>query len=71
VLRAVAQGLNVSAETLLDQVGLFEDPPGGRDSGAPGTEAAILADPRLSPTQRETLIAVYRSYVSAKAKGDG
>jgi len=67
VLRAVAQGLNVSAETILDQVGLFEDPPqprGGEESSAPRTEAAIMTDPQLTAAQREALIAVYRSYIS-------
>jgi len=73
VLRAVATGLNVSAETLLDQVGLFEDPsPAARDSarGAAATETAILSDTRLTPAQREALIAVYRSYLSANSDGD-
>jgi transcriptional regulator with XRE-family HTH domain len=73
VLRAVATGLSVSAETLLDQVGLFEDPaPATREtaSGAKATEAAILSDPRLTPPQREALIAVYRSYVSDNQADD-
>jgi transcriptional regulator with XRE-family HTH domain len=72
VLRAVAQGLNVSAETILDQVGLFEDPPQqrGGGEGAPQTEAAILADPRLTAAQREALIAVYRSYISQNEDAD-
>jgi transcriptional regulator with XRE-family HTH domain len=70
VLRAVARGLNVSAETLLDQVGLFEDPE--PRSGLPrrsqqGTEAAILADHALHESQREALLAVYRSYVAGNA----
>jgi transcriptional regulator with XRE-family HTH domain len=64
VLRAVAQGLNVSAETLLDQVGLFEDPPRREEGGSRDTEAAILGDPKLSDGQREALLAVYRSYVA-------
>jgi len=64
----VANGLSVSAETLLDQVGLFEDPvPAERESasGAKATETAILSDPQLTPPQREALIGVYRSYVSS------
>ena len=67
ILRAVALGLNVSAETILDQVGLFEDPPkprGRNQRSGPDTEAAILADPQLTPAQRKALIAVYRSYAS-------
>ena len=68
VLRAVARGLNVSAETLLDQVGLFEDPSAEATSAATrSTEAAISSDPNLTPAQREALIAVYRSYRSENA----
>ena len=70
VLRAVARGLNVSAETLLDQVGLFEDPEpwvGPRRRALADTEAAILADPALQESQREALLAVYRSYVAGNA----
>jgi transcriptional regulator with XRE-family HTH domain len=73
VLRAVATGLNVSAETLLDQVGLFQDPaPGAREAAndAKATEAAILSDPQLTPPQREALIAVYRSYVEENQDDD-
>jgi transcriptional regulator with XRE-family HTH domain len=72
VLRAVARGLNVSAETILDQVGLFEDPPPARDGDGNDahTEAAILADPRLTAAQREALIGVYRSYISQNEPED-
>jgi transcriptional regulator with XRE-family HTH domain len=73
VLRAVATGLNVSAETLLDQVGLFEDPSPAARGGVgdtKATEAAILVDPQLTPAQREALIAVYRSYLSANREDD-
>lgn len=73
VLRAVANGLNVSAETLLDQVGLFEDPAPaqrGAADGPPATETAILSDTSLTPAQREALIAVYRSYRSENRSGD-
>jgi transcriptional regulator with XRE-family HTH domain len=68
VLRSLADALNVSAETLLTQAGLIEDdeadPAGTRDA-APGparTVAAILADPTLTPEQREALLSVYRSF---------
>jgi transcriptional regulator with XRE-family HTH domain len=66
VLRSVADALNVSAETLLSQAGLLDDD--DMDEGAaagPGparTVAAILADPTLTPEQREALLTVYRSY---------
>lgn len=76
VLKAVAEALDISAETLLTQAGLLEgeeDGAGDADSAdaeppitkPPITEAAILADERLSDEQRDALLAVYRSYVAA------
>jgi len=68
VLRSLAEALDVSAETLLHHAGLIDDedstgpashePPAGPER----TVAAILADPSLSPEQREALLTVYRSY---------
>jgi transcriptional regulator with XRE-family HTH domain len=67
VLKAIAQALNVSAETLLAQAGLLEDDDGDdeRADGGPSTEAAIRADPDLTDDQKTALLAVYRSYVAA------
>lgn len=70
VLRQVAQGLNLSAETILDQAGLFHDPPPGdapADTGAgrSGTATAIVADERLTAAQKDALLAVYNSYLAA------
>jgi transcriptional regulator with XRE-family HTH domain len=68
VLRAIAKALDLSAETLLSQAGLLEDGRGreGATTGSPpATEAAIRADPALSESQKEALLAVYRSYVAA------
>ncbi|HEY3240515.1 MAG TPA: helix-turn-helix transcriptional regulator [Acidimicrobiia bacterium] len=67
VIRSIAKALDISAETLLAQVGLIEeDQPDGRVPGA--TEAAIQGDPYLSEAQRQALLAVYRSYV-AESRG--
>ena len=69
VLRSLAEALNVSAETLLQQAGLIEeDGPGEPEkipeppAGPERTVAAILSDPSLTPEQREALLTVYRSY---------
>src|SRR2546423_306553 len=63
VIKAIANALEISTETLLAQVGLVgDDDAGGRIHGA--TEAAISADPYLTDGQREALLAVYRSYVA-------
>jgi transcriptional regulator with XRE-family HTH domain len=67
VLRSVADALNVSAETLLSQAGLLDDEEEDADESPPPgparTVAAILADPSLTPEQREALLSVYRSFV--------
>ena len=67
VLRSIARALNVSAETLLAQAGLLERDEGATSNGAHtlDTESSIRADPGLSNSQKEALLAVYRSYVAA------
>lgn len=60
VIKAIADALNVSAETLLAQAGLVNP---GPEAAAPSTEDAIRADERLTDEQRAALIAVYRSMV--------
>jgi len=60
VLKSLADAFSLSTESLLTQAGLVED-----DGGAQvGTEAAILADARLTDAQKEALLAVYRGFVS-------
>ncbi len=59
VLRAIAEALNVSAETLLAQAGLLDT---REPKPSPGdVESAIDADPALSPEDRRVLLGVYRS----------
>jgi transcriptional regulator with XRE-family HTH domain len=64
-LKAIADALNVSAETLLTEAGLVDALARKQDEGSqeppPETEAAIRADERLNEAQRTALIAVYRS----------
>jgi transcriptional regulator with XRE-family HTH domain len=74
VLKALSGALNVSAETLLTQAGLIDAlvPAEAKDDEAagtaertiPGTEEAIVADPRLGDEQKAALIAVYRSMLA-------
>ena len=65
VLRLLADALNVSAETLLTQAGLFDsgpDPAGAEADGLPqSVESVIRADSRLDDEQKAALLAVYRS----------
>jgi transcriptional regulator with XRE-family HTH domain len=63
VLRLIARALDISAETLLQQIGFFPDADADRATPPPATEAAIRADPRLSDEQKRAMLAVYRSYV--------
>jgi transcriptional regulator with XRE-family HTH domain len=58
ILRSIAQALNLSAETLLEQAGVEREEPARTED----TERAIRADKRLSDQQKQALLAVYRSY---------
>jgi transcriptional regulator with XRE-family HTH domain len=61
VLRSIARALNLSAETLLSQAGLFDSDPRRPAGGDASVEAAIRADQRLSDAQKEALVNVYRT----------
>jgi transcriptional regulator with XRE-family HTH domain len=65
VLRLLADALNVSAETLLAQAGLFDrgpDPDSPDTGGAAQTvDSVIRSDARLDDEQKAALLAVYRS----------
>ena len=69
VLKAIANALNVSAETLLVQAGLLED--GGEEGEPAGSrvEAAIRTDPILADDQKEALINVYRAMARDRRSG--
>jgi transcriptional regulator with XRE-family HTH domain len=69
VLRSIAQALSIAPEELLRRANFMSPADGARgadasgpDTGPPDTEAAITADPRLTPAQREALLNVYRSF---------
>ena len=67
VLKAISDALNVSIETLLVRAGLVSDSAGGSPGpGAIDTVAAIQADPALTDEQRNSLLAVYHSYVDPR-----
>ena len=67
VLKAIAAGLDLSADVLLAEAGLLERVTGkGRDgTDVSGVEAAIAADTNLSSEQRLALVQVYRSFLGA------
>jgi transcriptional regulator with XRE-family HTH domain len=65
ILRSIAQALNLSAETLLEQAGLL-----GVDATEEiDTERAIRADAQLTGAQKQALLAVYRSYRATNEAG--
>ncbi len=62
VLKSIAEALNVSAETLLEQAGLII---ADHEHDLDATETAIRSDTRLSEPQKRALLSVYRSYVES------
>ena len=64
VLKNIAGALRISAESMYAQAGLLDDAP--PPEGAPTVEAAIVADPTLSPDQKDTMIRIYRGFTERK-----
>ena len=66
VLQAIAAALGIPADTLLAEAGVV---PGTPDSSGQrsGTEAAICADPDLTPEEREALLRIYRGFVQRRS----
>ena len=64
VLKAIADALGISREKVYQAAGWFEP----RDGDAQEVESAIRTDPRLSATQKEALISVYRGFVEEGEK---
>lgn len=58
VLKAIADALDLSAETLYARAGLLDEQP---KEGGPSVEEAIRLDERLTAEQKEALIQLYRS----------
>ena len=71
VLKAIANALNLSAETLLVQAGLLEDGGEAAEDPAAGSsvESAIRTDPVLADDQKEALINVYRAMAGDRRSG--
>lgn len=61
ILKAIARGLSISAETLYVRAGLLEEP-----DGRPTVVEAIRADTTLTPRQQEALIEIYRTFARSK-----
>ncbi|MCH9806085.1 helix-turn-helix domain-containing protein [bacterium] len=61
VLKALAEALNVRAETLLQFAGLYED-----SSEVPSVEESIAADLVLTDKQKMAILGVYRGFLDAQ-----
>jgi transcriptional regulator with XRE-family HTH domain len=66
VLQAIAEALNIPADTLLAEAGLKSRGAEQSAGAASGTEAAIKSDPDLTPEEREALLRIYRSFVEGR-----
>jgi transcriptional regulator with XRE-family HTH domain len=61
VLRLIAEALDISAETLLEQAGLLDGHEPDDADSSEQVNTAIRADQRLTEEQKAALIAVYHS----------
>jgi len=63
VLQAIAEALNIPADTLLAEAGIGSGTSDHAAGPRGGTEAAIRSDPDLTAEEREALLRIYRSFV--------
>ncbi len=73
VINSIARGLDLSAETLLRQAGIFAPEsaePSEPEAPPAPTEESIRADPSLTEAQKDALVAVYRGFASRDAPRD-
>ena len=59
ILKSIAKGLSISAETLYERAGLLD-----RSESNGEVLTALETDPELSQSQREALMQIYRSFIS-------
>jgi transcriptional regulator with XRE-family HTH domain len=60
VLNGLAQALNVPSDKLLAYLGRH-----GEAAAEPSTESAIATDDRLTDTQKQSLLDLYRAFIAA------
>ncbi len=66
VINSIAKALDLSAETLLRQAGMFSQESPSSDEPPAPIEDSILADARLTQAQKDALLAVYRGFRTAE-----
>ena len=65
ILQQIARALEISAETLYVRAGILD----GSEPKTSSVTEAVMADERLTAEQRQSLLSVYRSFVSANDAG--
>ncbi len=68
VMRSIASALNLPLDTLLIRAGLLDEDAVAAEEARASVEEAIGADANLTDDQRQSLLAVYRSYVTANQR---
>ena len=65
ILQGIAKGLRISAETLYVRAGILDEKPES------DLEAAIMSDTTITDRQKQTLVDVYRSFLSGRTASPG
>jgi hypothetical protein len=67
VVNALAGALNIPSDKLLKFLRMYDESTvdGVEPHDQPSTESAILTDDRLSDTQKQSLLDVYRAFLGA------
>lgn len=68
VMRSISTALNLPLDALLVRAGLIEHDEAAATAAMASVETAIAVDPNLTADQRNSLLAVYRSYVTANSR---
>ena len=65
ILQGIAKGLRISAETLYVRAGILDEKPES------DLVAAIMSDTTITERQKQTLVEVYRSFISGRTASPG
>jgi transcriptional regulator with XRE-family HTH domain len=68
VMRSISSALNLPLNLLLVRAGLLDEDPEAAADASANVQSAINADSSLTEDQRDSLLAVYRSYVAANER---
>jgi len=68
VMRSISNALNLPIDMLLIRAGLLDEDPEASADAALTVQTAISSDRNLTGDQRDSLLAVYRSYVAANER---